>query len=62
MAKYEVDLVSLSDEKKLYQNIRQVLICGFFTQVAHKEGEKGYYLTIKDNQVHVLCLPSRPRD
>ncbi len=39
MAKYEVDLVSLSDEKKLYQNIRQVLVCGFFMQVAHKEGE-----------------------
>ncbi len=58
MAKYEVDLISLSDEKKLYQNIRQVLVCGFFMQVAHKEGEKGNYLTVKDNQVHVLsaCL------
>ncbi|KAK0243089.1 P-loop containing nucleoside triphosphate hydrolase protein [Armillaria nabsnona] len=58
MAKYEVDLVSLSDEKKLYQNIRQVLVCGFFMQVAHKEGEKGNYLTVKDNQVvafHPSC-------
>ncbi len=62
MTKYEVDLVSLSDEKKLYQNIRQVLVYGFFMQVAHKEGEKGNYLTVKDNQVHVLCLPSRLRD
>ncbi len=56
MAKYEVDLISLSDEKKLYQNIRQVLVCGFFMQVAHKEGEKGNYLTVKDNQVHVSLL------
>ncbi|KAK0444479.1 P-loop containing nucleoside triphosphate hydrolase protein [Armillaria borealis] len=54
MAKYEVDMVSLSDEKKLYQNIRQVLVCGFFMQVAHKEGEKGNYLTVKDNQVVAL--------
>ncbi|KAK0230461.1 P-loop containing nucleoside triphosphate hydrolase protein [Armillaria fumosa] len=54
MAKYDVDLVSLSDEKKLYHNIRQVLVCGFFMQVAHKEGEKGNYLTVKDNQVVAL--------
>ncbi|KAK0447459.1 P-loop containing nucleoside triphosphate hydrolase protein [Desarmillaria tabescens] len=54
MAKYEVELLSLSDEKKLYQNIRQVLICGFFMQVAHKEGEKGNYLTVKDDQVVAL--------
>ncbi|KAK0444973.1 P-loop containing nucleoside triphosphate hydrolase protein [Desarmillaria tabescens] len=54
MAKYEVELLSLSDEKKLYQNIRQVLVCGFFMQVAHKEGEKGNYLTVKDNQVVAL--------
>ncbi|KAK0447460.1 P-loop containing nucleoside triphosphate hydrolase protein [Desarmillaria tabescens] len=54
MAKHEVELLSLSDEKKLYQNIRQVLVCGFFMQVAHKEGEKGNYLTVKDNQVVAL--------
>ncbi|PBK68796.1 P-loop containing nucleoside triphosphate hydrolase protein [Armillaria solidipes] len=64
MAKYEVDLVSLSDEKKLYENIRKVLVCGFFMQVAHKEGEKGNYLTVKDNQAvafHPSCgLDTQP--
>ncbi|KAF9036062.1 P-loop containing nucleoside triphosphate hydrolase protein [Hymenopellis radicata] len=54
MERYEVELVSHSDEKKLYQNIRQVLVCGFFMQIAHKEGEKGNYLTVKDNQVVAL--------
>ena len=38
----------------MYLNIRQALVCGFFMQVAHKEGEKGSYLTIKDNQVVAL--------
>ncbi|KAF9050822.1 P-loop containing nucleoside triphosphate hydrolase protein [Hymenopellis radicata] len=54
MERYEVEFVSHSDEKKLYQNIRQVLVCGFFMQSAHKEGEKGNYLTVKDNQVVAL--------
>ena len=51
MERFDVDLVTLSDEKKLYTNIRKALVCGFFMQVAHKEGEKGNYLTVKDNQV-----------
>ena len=50
MERYDIELNSLSDEKKLYTNIRQALVCGFFMQVAHKEGEKGNYLTVKDNQ------------
>ncbi|KAF9476307.1 P-loop containing nucleoside triphosphate hydrolase protein [Pholiota conissans] len=54
MERYDIDLNSLSDEKKLYTNIRQALVCGFFMQVAHKEGEKGNYLTVKDNQVVAL--------
>ncbi|KAJ8519175.1 hypothetical protein ONZ45_g3814 [Pleurotus djamor] len=54
MERFEVELISLSDEKKLYTNIRQALVCGFFMQVAHKEGEKGSYLTVKDNQVVAL--------
>ncbi|KAG6916849.1 DEAH-box ATP-dependent RNA helicase prp43 [Tephrocybe rancida] len=64
MEKFDVELVSLSDERKLYVNIRQALVCGFFMQVAHKEGEKGNYLTVKDNQVvalHPSCgLDSQP--
>jgi len=51
MERFDIDLMSLSDEKKLYTNIRKALVCGFFMQVAHKEGEKGNYLTVKDNQV-----------
>ena len=51
MERSEIELFSLQDEKKLYQNIRKALVCGFFMQVAHKEGEKGAYLTVKDNQV-----------
>ncbi|KAG5640971.1 DEAH-box ATP-dependent RNA helicase prp43 [Asterophora parasitica] len=58
MEKFDVELVSLSDERKLYVNIRQALVCGFFMQIAHKEGEKGNYLTVKDNQarLHVVAL------
>ena len=54
MEKFDIELVSLEDERKLYVNIRQALVCGFFMQVAHKEGEKGNYLTVKDNQVVAL--------
>ena len=55
MERFDIDLISLSDEKKLYTSIRQALVCGFFMQVAHKEGEKGNYLTVKDNQVSLEC-------
>ena len=51
MERYEIELVSTSDERKLFQGIRKSLICGFFMQVAHKEGEKNGYVTVKDNQV-----------
>ena len=40
MERYEIDLISTQDERKLWQNIRKSLVCGFFMQVAHKEGEK----------------------
>ncbi|KAF4565523.1 DEAH-box ATP-dependent RNA helicase prp43 [Pleurotus pulmonarius] len=54
MERFELELVSIRDEKKMYQSIRQALVCGFFMQVAHREGEKGSYLTVKDNQVVAL--------
>ncbi|KIJ67411.1 hypothetical protein HYDPIDRAFT_127370 [Hydnomerulius pinastri MD-312] len=54
MERYEVELISIPDEKKMYLGIRRALCCGFFMQVAHKEGEKGNYLTVKDNQVVAL--------
>lgn len=56
MQRYDIDLISLSDQKKLFENIRKALVCGFFMQVAHKEGEKGNYLTVKDNQVRLDWL------
>ncbi|CAK9783357.1 unnamed protein product [Cutaneotrichosporon oleaginosum] len=59
MEKWDLPLVSTAFEDKHYwTNIRQALTCGFFMQVAHKEGEKGSYSTIKDNQVvrlHLSC-------
>jgi len=58
MELYEIDLVTIQDPRKLYLAVRQVLCNGFFMQVAHKEGEKGGYMTLKDNQVvnlHPSC-------
>ena len=58
MERCEIEKISISDEKKMYQSIRRALVCGFFMQVAHKEGEKGNYVTVKDNQVRsdfLLC-------
>lgn len=58
MERFEVDLVSTHDERKLYENVRKALTCGYFMQVAHKEGEKNQYMTCKDNQVvglHPSC-------
>ncbi|KAH7914909.1 P-loop containing nucleoside triphosphate hydrolase protein [Hygrophoropsis aurantiaca] len=64
MERYEVELVSIQEPRKLYLAVRQALCCGFFMQVAHKEGEKGSYLTVKDNQVvglHPSCgLDNQP--
>ncbi|KAF8645372.1 hypothetical protein AX16_007875 [Volvariella volvacea WC 439] len=63
MERFEIELVSLEDPKKLYLNIRKALVCGFFMQVARKE-DKGNYLTFKDNQVvglHPSCgLDTQP--
>ncbi|KAI0942400.1 DEAH-box ATP-dependent RNA helicase prp43 [Taiwanofungus camphoratus] len=64
MERFDIDLVSTQDQRKLYLNVRKALVCGYFMQVAHKEGEKGQYLTMKDNQVvslHPSCgLDSQP--
>ena len=53
MERLEINVVSKTyeDQTKQYMNVRRALVCGFFMQVAHKEGEKGSYITIKDNQV-----------
>jgi pre-mRNA-splicing factor ATP-dependent RNA helicase DHX15/PRP43 len=51
MESSEIELVSIADPPKLAAAIRQALVCGFFMQVAHKEGERGNYVTVKDQQV-----------
>jgi len=66
MERFEIDLLSTDDMRKYYVNIRKALVCGFFMQVAHKEGtNKGAeYLTFKDNQsvaLHPSCgLETQP--
>jgi len=54
MERFDLDLVSSQDQRMFYVNIRKALVCGFFMQIAHKEGEKNNYLTVKDNQVVAL--------
>ncbi|KAF7761225.1 hypothetical protein Agabi119p4_10634 [Agaricus bisporus var. burnettii] len=64
MERLDIDLVTTNDQVKLFTNIRKALVCGFFMQVAHKEGEKGSYFTVKDNQpveLHPSCgLKTQP--
>jgi HrpA-like RNA helicase len=58
MEKFDLDFVTIQNPQKMYLAVRQALCCGYFMQVAHKEGEKGNYLTVKDNQVvglHPSC-------
>ncbi len=55
MERHEIELISTSDERKLFAGIRKSLVCGFFMQVAHREGEKNAYITVKDNQVRGVC-------
>ncbi|KAH9927562.1 P-loop containing nucleoside triphosphate hydrolase protein [Fomitopsis serialis] len=64
MERFDIDLVTTADPKRLHTYVRQALVCGFFMQVAHKEGEKGAYMTVKDNQLvnlHPSCgLDNQP--
>jgi HrpA-like RNA helicase len=66
MERFEIGLVTKSyqDQTRHYMDIRRALVCGYFMQIAHKEGEKGSYLTVKDNQVvslHPSCgLETQP--
>lgn len=56
MIRFDVDLVSVGEGPKIYQRVREALLSGFFTQVAHKEGP--LYVTIKDHQevsLHPSC-------
>ena len=65
MERLEIDLVSKSYKNQTlhHADIRKALVCGYYMQVAHKEGEKASYLTVKDNQVRttlpVTCANRR---
>jgi pre-mRNA-splicing factor ATP-dependent RNA helicase DHX15/PRP43 len=64
MERQEIELISISDPVKMYTAVRMALVSGYFMQIAHKEGEKGQYVTVKDNQVvglHPSCgLETQP--
>ena len=53
MERFDLPLITkvYNDMSEQYKKVRQALCLGYFMQVAHKEGEKGNYLTVKDNQV-----------
>jgi len=51
MERFEIEIVSFQDKQKLHVKIRQALVCGFFLQIAHKEGGKGNYTIAKEPQV-----------
>jgi pre-mRNA-splicing factor ATP-dependent RNA helicase DHX15/PRP43 len=53
MERLEIELVTKSykDQTRDYMDIRRALVCGYFTQVAHKNGLGSSYLTVKDNEV-----------
>ena len=58
MERLDINLISKSydDQTRHRVNIRKSLVCGFFMQVAHK-GDKGSYVTVKENQVCDLDFP-----
>jgi pre-mRNA-splicing factor ATP-dependent RNA helicase DHX15/PRP43 len=64
MERQEIEMISISDPEKMYKAVRMALVNGYFMQIAHKEGEKGQYLTVKDNQIvglHPSCgLETQP--
>jgi pre-mRNA-splicing factor ATP-dependent RNA helicase DHX15/PRP43 len=66
MERFEIDLVTKAygDQTRHYTDIRRALVCGYFMQIAHKQNEKGNYLTVKDNQtvsLHPSCgLETQP--
>lgn len=56
MERLDIDSISLNDEVRLFLGVRKALVCGFFMQIAHKDGDKGGYTTVKDHQVRVLFV------
>lgn len=59
MLRSGIELVSVGKGPALHQRVRKALACGFFMQVAYKEGQA--YATVKDNQ-QVFLHPSSGLD
>ena len=53
MGRLDINLETKSykDQTRRYMDIQRALVCGYFMQVAHKDGPGSSYLTVKDNQV-----------
>ena len=52
MERLAIDIVSVPiSSPSFYNNIRMALVNGYVMQVAHKEGGRSGYMTVKDNQV-----------
>ncbi|OSD03387.1 hypothetical protein PYCCODRAFT_1466778 [Trametes coccinea BRFM310] len=64
MERFDLPIVTkiYNSPTRQYDSIRKALICGFFTQVAHKEGHKGTYVTVKDHQQVAWLHPSTVLD
>ena len=62
MVRFDVKLISLGKGSRAHRRIREAIVCGFFMQVARKEGQA--YVTVKDNQkvfLHPSCgVRSKP--
>lgn len=57
MERNDLDLISTPfEDRSYYTNIRRALVSGFFMQVAKRTGNRKNYITVKDNQVRLLCL------
>src|SRR5258705_9773067 len=44
MERFDIELVSLENQKDLFTNIRKALVAGFFMQVGHMDGRTGQYI------------------
>jgi len=53
MEMFDIDIISNTDPKVFYINIRQALAAGFFMQAAHREGKGPMYSTVKEGQVRL---------
>jgi pre-mRNA-splicing factor ATP-dependent RNA helicase DHX15/PRP43 len=55
MERLGINLVTMSykDKTMHYMDIQRALVCGYFMQVAHRNGRESSYVIPKDNQVRL---------